>query len=61
MNLPKAVSVTEAAVSVGWGMGGLGPLSKTNAQVFVKPAGLPVVPVYRPLTVDPVEKHTVFD
>lgn len=34
---------------------------ETNAQVFVKPAGLPVVPVYRPLAVNPVEKHTVFD
>lgn len=34
---------------------------ETNAQVLVKPAGLPVVPVYRPLTVDPVEKHRVFD
>lgn len=34
---------------------------ETNAQVFVKPAGLPVEPVCRPLTVGPVEKHTVFD
>lgn len=34
---------------------------ETNAQVFVKPAGLPVLPEHRPLTVEPLEKHTGFD
>lgn len=34
---------------------------ETNAQVFVKPAGLPVLPEYRPRAVEPMEKHTGSD
>lgn len=60
------VNLAEEAVGVGCRVLGGGWEAKarsqelfgeTNAQVFVKPAGLPVLPEYRPL----MEKHTGFD
>lgn len=65
-NLLQVVNLAEEAVGVGCWVGDGGWEAKarsqelfgeTNAQVFVKPAGLPVLPEYRPL----MEKHTGFD
>lgn len=61
----KAVNVTEEALSVGWGMGGLGPVSGIvwrNQRPGVSETGWSTCRAcVRPLTVDPVEKYTVSD